>query len=177
MTEEMLMMAVKNGDLDKASALFEAYHKRIYNFLAKVSLDRELAHDLTQNVFLRMLKYRHTYKEGLAFQAWIFKIARNVFADHYSKKKVQYARYQDVEGLEGATQDEKTMAMEQEQALYAAMAKLGNEDREILVMGRFLKMKYEEIAKATGYTVANVKVKTHRAIKKLRKYYFELENA
>ena len=177
MTEEMLMMAVKNGDLDKATALFEAYHKRIYNFLAKVSLDRELAHDLTQNVFLRMLKYRNSYKEGQAFQSWIFKIARNVFADHYGKKKVQYASYQDVEALAGTAQDDGDTAIEQEQALYAAMAKLDKDDREILVMGRFLKMKYEEIAKTTGYSVANVKVRTHRAIKKLRKYYFELENA
>jgi RNA polymerase sigma-70 factor (ECF subfamily) len=64
MTDEMIMEAVKNGDLQRASLLFERYNKRIFNFLARMTMDREVAEDLTQNVFLRMIKYRNSYKEG-----------------------------------------------------------------------------------------------------------------
>jgi len=42
MTDEMIMEAVKNGDLQQASLLFERYHKRIFNFLARLASDREL---------------------------------------------------------------------------------------------------------------------------------------
>jgi RNA polymerase sigma-70 factor (ECF subfamily) len=55
------------------------------------------------------------------------------------------------------------------------MAKLSEEQRELLVLTRFQHMKYEEVAVIMDTTVANIKVKVHRAILKLREYYFELE--
>ncbi len=66
MTDEMIMEAVKNGDLQQVSMLFERYHKRIFNFLARMTMDRELAEDLTQNVFLRIMKYRASYRKETA---------------------------------------------------------------------------------------------------------------
>jgi RNA polymerase sigma-70 factor (ECF subfamily) len=87
MTDEMIMEAVKNGDLQQASLLFERYNRRIFNFLARMTMERELAEDLTQNVFLRIIKYRSSYREGLRFQSWIYQVARNVFSDHYQAHK------------------------------------------------------------------------------------------
>jgi hypothetical protein len=43
MTDEMIMEAVKRGELQQATLLFERYHKRIFNFLARMAMDRELA--------------------------------------------------------------------------------------------------------------------------------------
>ncbi len=42
MTDEMIMEAVKNGDLQRASLLFERYNKRIFNFLARMTMDRNV---------------------------------------------------------------------------------------------------------------------------------------
>ncbi len=64
MTDEVIMEAVKTGDLQQASLLFERYHKRIFNFLARMTMDRDAVEDLTQNVFLRIIKYRNSFKEG-----------------------------------------------------------------------------------------------------------------
>ena len=64
---------------------------------------------------------------------------------------------------------------EMEKTLHRSLARLPEDQREILVLSRFQELKYEEIAKITETTVANVKVKVHRAIKKLRDTYFELE--
>ena len=58
------MEAVKNGELQQASVLFARYHKRIFNFLRQYLNDTMLAEDLTQNVFLRLIKYRSSYREG-----------------------------------------------------------------------------------------------------------------
>ena len=82
MTDEMIMEAVRNGDLQQASVLFERYNKQIYNFLARMTMSKVLAEDLTQNVFLRMIKYRNSYRDGNKFHSWIYQIARNVFSDH-----------------------------------------------------------------------------------------------
>ncbi|GAH56031.1 unnamed protein product [marine sediment metagenome] len=59
------------------------------------------------------------------------------------------------------------------QQLNSALAKLSEEQRELLVLSRFQGLKYEEISKINGTTVGVVKVKIHRAINKLREVYFE----
>jgi RNA polymerase sigma-70 factor (ECF subfamily) len=177
MTDEMIMEAVKNGDLQKVSVLFERYHKRIYNFLARMTIDRDLAEDLTQNVFLRIIKYRSSYREGMRFQSWIYQVARNIFSDHYQAHKNKVSDFITVEKIsDHLPESEETYDREeQEKLLTRSMALLSEEQRELLVLTRFQHMKYEDVAVIMHTTVANIKVKVHRAIAKLREHYFELE--
>lgn len=177
MTDEMIMEAVKNGDLQQASLLFERYHKRIFNFLARMTMDRIVAEDLTQNVFMRMIKYRNSYREGARFQSWIYQVARNIFSDHYQQNKNQRRGLVDVEKIESimADSDETQLMDEREELLHRSLARLEPEQRELLVLTRFQHMKYEEVAAIMDTTVANIKVRVHRAIGKLREYYFEME--
>jgi RNA polymerase sigma factor (sigma-70 family) len=179
MTDEVIMEAVKNGDLQQVTLLFERYNKRIFNFLARMAMDRILAEDLTQNVFLRLIKYRHSYREGAKFQSWVYQIARNVFADHYHGEKNKYNNFVDVEKVRDhiGDSDEVEAQSEKERILQRSMAKLTYEQRELLVLTRYQQMKYEEVAQLMDTTVANIKVKVHRALIKLREYYFEMEKA
>ena len=171
------MEAVKGGDLQQASLLFDRYHKRIFNFLARMTMDRELAEDLTQNVFLRMIKYRNSYREGNKFQSWIYQVARNVFSDHYQTHKNRKSDFIDVEKMSDNVIDNEEGAeqFEREKILHRSMALLTNEQRELLVLTRFQQIKYEAVAEMMETSVANIKVKVHRAIAKLREHYFELE--
>jgi RNA polymerase sigma factor (sigma-70 family) len=177
MTDETIMEAVKNGELQQATLLFERYHKRIFNFLARMTMDRDLAEDLTQNVFLRIIKYRNSYREGNKFQSWIYQVARNVFSDHYQSIKNRFSDFVDVEKVSDhiGGNDDSEEQDEKEKLLHRSMAKLTEEQRELLVLTRFQQMKYEEVAAIMDTTVANIKVKVHRAIVKLRELYFELE--
>jgi RNA polymerase sigma factor (sigma-70 family) len=176
MTDEQIMEAVKDGDLQQASLLFDRYHKRLFNFLARMAKDRELAEDLTQNVFLRMIKYRKSFRSGAKFQSWIYQVTRNVFSDHYHAAKNKKT-HMDVEkiGDRYADENDSKSLEEQEALLHRSMALLNEEQRELLVLTRFQHMKYEEVAEVMDTTVANIKVKVHRAIAKLREHYFELE--
>ena len=177
MTDELIMEAVKNGDLQQASVLFERFHKRIFNFLARMTMDRELAEDLTQNVFLRMIKYRSSYREGNRFETWIYQIARNLFSDHYQAHKNKFSGFIDIEKVSDKVADHEEGAQqeEREKILHRSMALLSEEQRELLVLTRFQHMKYEEVAILMETSVANIKVRVHRAIARLREHYFELE--
>lgn len=177
MTDELIMEAVKRGELQQATLLFERYHKRIFNFLARMTMDRALAEDLTQNVFLRIIKYRTSYREGNKFQSWIYQVARNVFSDHYQAHKNRFSDFVDVEKISDhmADLEEHEAQDEKEKLLHQSMARLSEEQRELLVLTRFQQMKYEDVAAIMDTTVANIKVKVHRAILKLREYYFEME--
>lgn len=177
MTDEMIMEAVKGGDLQQASILFDRYHKRIFNFLARMTMNRDVADDLTQNVFLRMLKYRNSYRDGARFQSWIYQVARNVFSDHYQAHKNKFSDFVDVEKLGAQLRDSEEYAeqMEKENNLHRSLAMLKEDQRELLILTRFQHMKYEEVAAMMDTTVSNIKVKVHRAIQKLREHYFQLE--
>lgn len=176
MTDETIMEAVKNGDLQQTSVLFERYNKRIFNFLVRMTMDRDLAEDLTQNVFLRIIKYRGSYKEGMRFQSWIYQVARNIFSDHYQKTKNSISRFTEVEKLGDVMDVEERIDQdEREKLLHKSLAMLNTEQREVLVLTRFQHMKYEEVAVLLDTTETNIKVKVYRAIQKLRELYFQLE--
>lgn len=176
MTDEAIMEAVKGGKLEQAAVLFERYHVRLYNFLARLAMDREVGEDLTQNVFLRMLKYRNSYKEGMRFQSWIYQLARNVFSDHYQSMKRSINSKMDIEKLAAIIPDaDNEIEEERDERLHKSLGLLSDEQRELLVLTRFQHLKYEEVADIMNTTVANIKIKVHRAIIKLREHYFQLE--
>ncbi len=143
-----------------------------------MTMDRDVAEDLTQNVFLRIIRYRTSYQDGLRFQSWIYQVARNVFSDHYQATKNKVSGYVDVDRVSDAVMDsyENQEQDEREKILHKSLLMLTEEQRELLVLTRFQQMKYEEVAVIMGTTVANIKVKVHRAIQKLREHYFQLEN-
>ena len=83
----------------------------------------------------------------------------------------------DIEKLNGEIEDmlEGQEQEEREKILIRSLAMLDDDNRELLVLTRFQHMKYEEVAAVYDTTVANIKVKVHRAIQKLREHYFQLE--
>lgn len=165
------------GNLQHASILFENYNKKLFSFFVRLTYDKELSNDLTQNVFLRMLKYRKSYKQGSKFRPWIYQIARNVLTDHFRKDNKWNSDYEDLEQAGKISFDDNydEQQKEQERILHWSLSRLPEDQREVLVLSRFQNMKYEEIAQVTNTTVANIKIKVHRAMKKLRTTYFELE--
>jgi len=143
-----------------------------------MTFDQDDGADLTQSVFLRVIKYRSSYKSGMSFQSWIYQMARNAFSDHYHREKKKMNQFVEVANIRdraSSAQDDLEQ-VEKEELLNQSMAKLTDDQRELLILTRFEHMKYEEVAVLMDTTVANVKVKVHRAINKLREYYFELEN-
>ena len=84
-TDHALMLAVRDGELDALGELFERHHGPLFGFLLKLTGDRTAAEDITQIVFQRMLKYRHTYRDEGNFSAWMYHLARRCAADHFRK--------------------------------------------------------------------------------------------
>jgi len=88
--DNMLMLKVKEGDLDKLGLLFERYKKPLFGFFYGMTRDSELSEDLIQNVFFRILKYRYLFRGEGDFKTWMFHIARNVSHDHFKKNRAQH---------------------------------------------------------------------------------------
>jgi RNA polymerase sigma factor (sigma-70 family) len=168
------MLKVKTGDLDRMGLLFERHYKPLFGFLYRMSSDKENSEDMAQNVFLRMLKYRHTYKGDGEFKTWMYHLARNVLNDfHKSQSKRSDSEIKDNLLSEDTTQVniEKN---EQVQLLNTALSKLGDEHREILILNRYQELDYKEIAVILNISEANVRVKIHRAMTQLKSMFHKL---
>lgn len=175
-TDEQIMMAVKEGAIDKTAILFERYHIGIYNYFLHSNMDMSQSEDLTQNVFERMIKYRNSFRNDSKFKGWIFTIARNVKMDHYRTQKIKIDEIREPENIQlyERNMEEHIEALEDQSRLRNAIEQLEGPYREILYLTRFEEMKYKEVATLLKCTENTVKSKVHRAINKLRTIYFQM---
>jgi RNA polymerase sigma factor (sigma-70 family) len=169
-TDEALMRAVREGDLFHLATLFDRYHLVLFQFLSRMTGSGHLAEDLVQEVFLRILKYRASYRDGARFETWIYRIARNARADYLSKQGREQPLEEEVNEYPDARPGpEVQVELEREVALLqAALLQLREDRRELLVLARYQGMKYEAIAELLGVDAGTVKVRVHRALKELR---------
>jgi len=172
-SDEQLMLAIQRDKLDKLKILFDRYQHRVFSYCLKSTQNREDSSDLTQSVFVRVMKYRKSYN-GNRFETWLFQIARNLVKDHFRKLKIHNDQFNPVDILPDYAEEENPN-FENEQKLHVALSRLSNDKRELLVMSKFQGLKYEQIAKIRESTVSAIKVQVHRTIKELRILYFEID--
>jgi RNA polymerase sigma factor (sigma-70 family) len=168
-----LMIAVRDGDLAQLGVLFERYHVGLFNFFLRLTGNRQLSEDLVQEAFIRILKYRKTFRQPGEFRPWLYKLARNAVAAWFRK----HGRDQlpAVEPQERRC-DSPTALAELERAessrlMRAALLRLPWERRLVLLLSRFGELRYEQIAELLGCSEGAVKLRVHRAVKQLREVY------
>lgn len=174
-TDEKIMHRVKDGQLSELATLFERYHIPLYNFFLRLTTDKNTSEDLTQTLFYRILRFRHTFNAvNGSFKPWMYQMARNIHAD-YCKQKMRIS-----EVVKSADSDIEDVPLEEEgveeqdfEKLKAALMELGPIDRELIVLSRYEGLKYAEIAQMKNMSLSAVKVQIHRAMKELRILYFK----
>jgi RNA polymerase sigma-70 factor (ECF subfamily) len=165
------MLAVREGDVEKLGTLFERHHGQLFNFLLRLTGSRHLSEDLVQEVFVRLLKYRHTYRGDSQFSTWMFQIARNARIDHFRRSPREEVSIED--GIQEhvsplPTPGERAEENEEMQLMLDALARLPEERREVLLLRGFQGMKFEEIAEALKCSVNTIKGRAFRGIRELK---------
>ena len=175
-SDEMLMSAVRSGEVDKLASLFDRHNRALFEFFVRMTGNRAVAEDLVQEVFVRVLKYRRTYRDNGRFRTWIFHIARNARNDYFKKHRSELLGRQEVSEMEAPVPlvDQTMEQQEQQELLRHAMLQLPEDRRELLVLARYQEMKYDQIARILGCEVGTVKVRVHRALRELRELYLKL---
>ena len=171
-TDDEIMCAVQSGQVDTLARLFERYHVQLLSFFTRSGSPRAVAEDLVQDVFVRILKYRATYRAGSRFVTWMYYIARNARLDllHKRRGEVEW----DDSYTPSFEPDDAAQQAQEHRLLARAMDRLPADTRELLVLCRYQELTSEEVGAILGCETGTVKVRVHRALRELRAHFEEL---
>ena len=180
LTDESLMLRVRDDDVETLSVLYERHRSRLLNFFVRLTGDVSLSEDLVHDVFVRMLRYRHTFAPGNRFTTWMYRVARNVHFDSRHKRRNEVPLEDDQSDRNetlastAPAPDLEANAREETALLQKALQALPLEFKEVLVLSRFGELRYEEIARVLECSLGAVKMRMHRALRELKQNYHQL---
>jgi RNA polymerase sigma factor (sigma-70 family) len=174
------MVAVARGNLASMSEIYRNRHRTLFRFFYRLTGRQATAEDLVHEVFLRMIRYRQTYREGAAeggFESWMYRIARNALTDHARKRRHEVEPGEnEIETMESGrpTPFEMTAKRQDLALLHRALRELPADKRELIVLARFQDLSYDQIGSIVGCGAGTVKTRVFRAMKELSHIYSEL---
>ena len=181
-TDEALMERFRDGDATAFERLLERHERAIYNFIYRLVRDPELAHDLTQETFLRVVKGARRYSRKAKFTTWLYTIARNQGID--ALRKARHRRHPSLDQPTGGDPEGRTLlerlpgaspdgfdaadAGEIRARVEEALGRLSEEQREVFVMREFMRLPFKEIASVVGSSENTIKSRMRYALENLR---------
>ncbi|MDQ3283199.1 MAG: sigma-70 family RNA polymerase sigma factor [Acidobacteriota bacterium] len=172
--DRTLVERILGGDRDLFSVLVKRYEKRVINYVYRITHRYEEAHDLAQEIFVKVYLALDRYDAKYQFSTWLFRIAQNSAIDALRKKavaEVPLARPTEEEpsGKEREFADDGISpyrALKNKQlsaAIDEAVGKLPADYRELIQLRHFAELSYEEIASMKKLPLGTVKNKLFRA--------------
>jgi len=172
MDQPDLVALAQRGDVDAIGALYDQHHTALFRYLFSRLGERQIAEDLTGDVFMRMITALPHYQPSQTpFRAWLYRIARNRLVDHYrqagnrppiplSQAEEHQAHMEDL----GLLTDQKMTT----DRVLAALSKLEATQREVVAL-RFLSgLSLQEVAETLEKSESAVKALQHRGLAALR---------
>jgi RNA polymerase sigma-70 factor (ECF subfamily) len=177
-TDEQLVAAVLGGDRERFGDLVARYQARLVNYLFRLLRNPEDAHDLAQEVLVKVYQVLDRYDPQYKFSTWLFRIAQNAAIDQIRRRRLKLVslRQDDAEG-EGRDWELPTPERgpygelrnrERGDAIQAAIDELPWEYRELIVLRHFGELAYDEIARLKEMPLGTVKNKLFRGRQMLK---------
>ena len=159
----------QQGNWEQFGLLFDAFHEKIYRFVFFRTQHKEIAEDITSQIFTKALERLGTYNSSKAkFSTWLYQIARNAVIDHYRTRK-ETAGIEEAWGVAAATSVEEELNTRQnlEQAM-KYLNELTPQQRDIVILRVWDDMPYKDIAEVMGMSEAGVKMAFLRVMAKFQ---------
>lgn len=165
-----ILERAQRGDAAAFSDLYRRYAGLILRFLVARLRDPELAQDLTQEVFIRVLKAIGTFKyQGeKSFLSWMYAIASNVMISYLRRTKATMLSLEDEIELVDPAGQEAVSGIFNRVSLQQAMSKLTDDQQQVLMLRFYGDLSNAEIARQLNKTEGAVKALQHRALQTLQ---------
>ncbi len=166
---------LRRRDPDLLDRLIEQYQHRLLRYLIYLTSNRELAEDMFQETWIRVLERGHQYDPKYEFSTWLLSIARHLTVDYLRKKKPASldGLLDEEEGISLDPPDLRPSALEmiaqqeQSEQISAALVGIAAEYREAIVLRFQEGLALDEIATVTGAPLGTVKSRLYRGLNAL----------
>jgi RNA polymerase sigma-70 factor (ECF subfamily) len=192
-SDEMLMVRYQRGDREAFAELVRRYNVPIYNFVIRQVRQPELARDLTQDVFLRLVQNASEFKHEARFSTWLYTIARNLSVDQL--RKLAHRRHASLDepladgdarsrGVLGdnvadvhprASVERMAASKEVMNSIVRAVDSLPDDQREVFLLREIGNLPFKEIAQITGVGENTVKSRMRYALDRLQEALTDFE--
>ena len=178
--ETTLVEEALGGSQKAYEALTQRYSQAIYHIIYKIVRDKETAHDLVQETFMKAFSSLASYRSEFRFSTWLYKIAANCSIDFLRKRRIQALSLdQQLETKDGSVGIEvadysyhpgiELERKEQRFSIEEAINSLPDKYREVIIYRHKDDKSYEEIADLLNIPVGTVKARIFRARELLKK--------
>jgi len=193
-TDEVLMMRFQGGDRAAFAGLVRRHKTNVYNFILRQVRLPQVAEDLVQDVFVKIVQNAADFKHEARFSTWAYAIARNVAIDHLRKAALRRHPSLDQapggeKSEEGPTLGERTadarpeasvervaIGAELGQRITLAVERLPPEQREVFLLREIGHVPFKDIAEITGVPENTVKSRMRYALERLQEALSEYED-
>jgi RNA polymerase sigma factor (sigma-70 family) len=185
LSDAELMRRFGAGDDEAFRRLVERHQKALLGFFWRRCLDRALAEDCVQEVFLRLVRHRGSWRPEAKFTTYLYRIAENHWIDRYRSRKSAppeaslEAMTEEEPGTgsgfaaSGPTSSERAGQIELGERIRRAVLRLTQEQRAVFALAEARGMRYEDIAHVLSIPVGTVKSRMHAAVTRLRELLAE----
>jgi RNA polymerase sigma-70 factor (ECF subfamily) len=192
-TDEVLMLRFQGGDRAAFTLLVRRHKTAIFNFILRQVRSAQVAEDLVQDVFVKIVHNATEFKHEARFTTWAYAIARNVCIDHLRKMSLRKHPSLDQQGSQddgdgptlgeripdkspGATVDRAAIGNELGVKITRAVELLPAEQREVFLLRELANIPFKDIAEMTGVPENTVKSRMRYALERLQEALADYED-
>ncbi len=167
-----MIKKIRSGDTEAFDTLARKYYRSIYQFCyRRLNGDADIAADITQDVFLKLLENIQAVRMLGKFQNYLLTIAVNTCNNYFKKEKPTYVDLETLEIVDEADSSlEKVIRKESRNAVRRAITELPDYQKEVIILRFYHDLKIKEIAAITNAGVPTVKSRLQQGLKKLQRH-------
>jgi RNA polymerase sigma-70 factor (ECF subfamily) len=171
-TERALVERIRAGDAAAFEVVYEAYRPRLFSFLVRLSRRRDVAEDLLDEAWLRLVRHTPTLGDGGRLAPWLFTVARNLYFSWRRSRGRDPLRTTELDPAwpapeRGDSPFAAAACGELEARIESALARLSVADRELLLLVGVEGLTPSEAASVCGVPAATLRARLHRARERL----------
>jgi RNA polymerase sigma-70 factor (ECF subfamily) len=184
--DSVLITLYRNGNEAAFNLLVDRYHSKVFTTIFLIVKDQDVAEDLLQDVFVKVLHTLNSdkYNEEGKFQPWVMRIAHNLAIDHFRKAK----RYPTIlleddsnvfNSLSFAEDSSEEQRIKEETLAFVRnlIDELPEAQKEVVIMRHYLDMSFQEIAEQTGVSINTALGRMRYALNHIRKKMKQVNSA
>lgn len=166
---EQLLAAIESQEPQALQALYDLYSRQVYSLAYAVTHSRELAEEVTQDVFLKVWHKVAQYEPGTNFKAWLLRVTRNLAIDCLRREHSDLAKTSvwDVEEMANPTNSLDDEA----RWVKSALSQLSEVQRRAIELAFLQGMTHQQIAETLNTPLGTIKTRIRDGLRKLRDVY------